>query len=111
MSAINSATPAMMVAAPMSGGLQAASTSVPFMQQLGYTADEIKNMLPDLSAQNVGNVIGGANVARQFMQRPPVPQAPSGGIKQGNPPSVTPINELLGLSKPQPKKRISLLVG
>ena len=111
MSAINSATPAMMVAAPMSGGLQAASTSVPFMQQLGYTADEIKNMLPDISAQNVGNVIGGANVARQFMQRPPVPQAPSGGIKQGNPPSVTPINELLGLSKPQPKKRISLLVG
>jgi hypothetical protein len=111
MSAINSATPAMMVAAPMSGGLQAASTSVPLMQQLGYTADEIKNMLPDISAQNVGNVIGGANVARQFMQRPPVPQAPSGGIKQGNPPSVTPINELLGLSKPQPKKRISLLVG
>ena len=111
MSAINSATPAMMVAAPMSGGLQAASTSVPLMQQLGYTADEIKNMLPDLSAQNVGNVIGGANVARQFMQRPPMPQAQSGGIKQGNPPSVTPINELLGLSKPQPKKRISLLVG
>jgi len=111
MSAINSATPAMMVSAPMSGGLQAASTSVPLMQQLGYTADEIKNMLPDLSAQNVGNVIGGANVARQFMQRPPMPQAQSGGIKQGNPPSVTPINELLGLSKPQPKKRISLLVG
>ena len=111
MSAINSATPAMMVSAPISGGLQAASTSVPLMQQLGYTADEIKNMLPDISAQNVGNVIGGANVARQFMQRPPVPQAPSGGIKQGNPPSVTPINELLGLSKPQPKKRISLLVG
>jgi hypothetical protein len=111
MSAINSATPAMMVAAPMSGGLQAASTSVPLMQQLGYTADEIKDLLPDLSARNVGNVIGGANVARQFMQRPPVPQAPSGGIKQGNPPSVTPINELLGLSKPQPKKRISLLVG
>jgi hypothetical protein len=111
MSAINSATPAMMVAAPMSGGLQAASTSVPMMQQLGYTVDEIKNMLPDLSAQNVGNIIGGANVARQYMQRPPVPQAPSGGIKQGNPPSVTPIDELLGLSKPQPKKRISLLVG
>ena len=111
MSAINSATPAMMVSAPMSGGLQAASTSVPLMQQLGYTADEIKDLLPDLSARNVGNVIGGANVARQFMQRPPVPQAPSGGIKQGNPPSVTPINELLGLSKPQPKKRISLLVG
>jgi hypothetical protein len=111
MSAINSATPAMMVSAPMSGGLQAASTSVPLMQQLGYTADEIKDLLPDLSARNVGNVIGGANVARQFMQRPPVPQAQSGGIKQGNPPSVTPINELLGLSKPQPKKRISLLVG
>jgi hypothetical protein len=111
MSAINSATPAMMVTSPMSGGLQAASTSVPMMQQLGYTADEIKNLLPDLSAQNVGNIIGGANVARQYMQRPPLQQAPSGGIKQGNPPAATPINELIGLSRPQPKKRISLLVG
>ena len=111
MSAINSATPAMMVSAPMSGGLQAASTSVPMMQQLGYSLDEIRSMLPELSAQNVGNVIGGANVARQYMQRPPVPQAPSGGIKQGSAPAVTPINELLALSKPQPKKRISLLAG
>lgn len=111
MSAINSATPAMMVSAPMSGGLQAASTSVPMMQQLGYSLDEIRGMLPELSAQNVGNVIGGANVARQYMQRPPVPQAPSGGIKQGSAPAVTPINELLALSKPQPKKRISLLAG
>lgn len=111
MSAINNATPAMMVSAPMTGGLQAASTSVPMMQQLGYTVDEIKNMLPEMTSQNVGNVIGGANIAKQYMQRPPLPQAPSGGIKQGNPPSVTPINELLGMSKPQPKKRISLLVG
>lgn len=111
MSAVNNATPAMMVSAPMSGGLNAAATSVPMMQQLGYTVDEIKDMLPELNSKNVGNIIGGANVAKQYMQRPQLPQAPSGGIKQGNPPSVTPINELLGLSKPQPKKRISLLVG
>jgi hypothetical protein len=107
---VSNYSPAIMSAAGQ-GGLNAAVTSVPMSQQLGYSLDEIKNMLPDLSAQNVGNVIGGAAVARQFMQRPQVPQAQSGGIKQGNPPSVTPINELLGLSKPQPKKRISLLVG
>jgi hypothetical protein len=93
------------------GGLNAAATSVPMMQQLGYTVDEIKEMLPELNSKNVGNIIGGANVARQYMQRPQLPQDPSGTIKQGNPPAVTPINELLGLSKPQPKKRISLLVG
>jgi hypothetical protein len=103
-------SPAIMSAANQ-GGLNAAATSVPMLQQLGYTADEIKNLLPDLSTQNVGNIIGGANVARQYMQRPPLQQAPSGGIKQGNPPAVTPINELIGLSRPQPKKRISLLVG
>lgn len=103
--------PSMMYTAPISGGLTAASTSVPMMQKLGYTVDEIKNMLPEMTTQNVGNVIGGANIARQYMQRPPLPQAPSGGIKQGNPPSVTPISELLGMSKTQPKKRISLLVG
>lgn len=103
-------SPAIMSAASQ-GGLNAAATSVPMLQQLGYTVDEIKDMLPELNSKNVGNIIGGANVAKQYMQRPQLPQAPSGGIKQGNPPSVTPINELLGLSKPQPKKRISLLVG
>lgn len=107
---VSNYSPAIMSAAGQ-GGLNAAATSVPMMQQLGYTVDEIKNMLPEMTTQNVGNVIGGANIARQYMQRPPLPQAPSGGIKQGNPPSVTPINELLGMSKPQPKKRISLLVG
>ncbi len=109
-STVSNYSPAIMSAANQ-GGLNAAATSVPMLQQLGYTVDEIKNLLPELSTQNVGNVIGGANIARQYMQRPPLPQAPSGGIKQGNPPSVTPINELLGMSKPQPKKRISLLVG
>lgn len=107
---VSNYSPAIMSAAGQ-GGLNAAATSVPMMQQLGYTVDEIKNMLPEMTTQNVGNVIGGANIAKQYMQRPPLPQAPSGGIKQGNPPSVTPINELLGMSKPQPKKRISLLVG
>lgn len=107
---VSNYSPAIMSAAGQ-GGLNAAATSVPMMQQLGYTVDEIKNMLPEMTTQNVGNVIGGANIARQYMQRPPLPQAPSGGIKQGNPPSVTPISELLGMSKTQPKKRISLLVG
>lgn len=107
---VSNYSPAIMSAAK-EGGLNAAATSVPMMQQLGYTVDEIKNMLPEMTAQNVGNVIGGANVARQYMQRPPLPQAPSGGIKQGNPPSATPISELLGMSRPQEKKRISLLVG
>ena len=107
---VSNYSPAIMSAAGQ-GGLNAAATSVPMMQQLGYTVDEIKNMLPEMTAQNVGNVIGGANVARQYMQRPPLPQAPSGGIKQGNPPSATPISELLGMSRPQEKKRISLLVG
>jgi hypothetical protein len=100
-------SPAIMGAAS-EGGLTAAATSVPMLQQLGYTWDEIKDLA---SSQNIGNVIGGANVARQYMQRQPLPQAPSGGISRGNPPPATPIAELVALSKPQPRKRISLLVG
>lgn len=98
-------SPAIMSGAAQ-GGLTAASTSVPMLQKLGYTMDEIKQMLPEFNAQNV---IGGLNIAQKYMQKPALPQAPSGGIKQGNPPTVTPINELLALSKPQQRKRISLL--
>ena len=93
------------------GGLQAASTAQPLLDRFGMSWDSIKNALPEMNAQNVGNVIGGANIAKQYMQRPPLPQAPTGGIKQGNPPQATPIAELIGLSKPQPRKRISLLAG
>jgi hypothetical protein len=90
------------------GGLTAAATEVPMLQKLGYTWDEIKDIA---SSQNVGNVIGGLNVAKQYMTRPTPPQAPAGGVSRGNPPAATPIAELVALSKPQPKKRISLLVG
>lgn len=103
--------PAMLSVAPEAGGLTAAATSVPYLQQLGYTWDEIKSMLPELSSQNVGNIIGGANVARQFMQPLPRPQAPAGGVSRGNPPSGTAVQELIAQMQPQQRKRISLLVG
>lgn len=98
-------SPAIMGAAGQ-GGLTAAATATPLSQQLGYTWDELKDLA---TSQNVGNVIGGMNVAKQYMQRPTPPQAPAGGVSRGNPPQVTPINELLALSKPQQRKRISLL--
>lgn len=100
--------PAIMSAAGQ-GGLQAAATSVPLLQKLGYTWDEIKQMMPELNAQNV---IGGMNIAQKYMQRPPLPQAQGGGVKQGNPPSGDAIQKLIASSKvEQPRKRISLLVG
>ena len=102
--------PAMLSVAPEAGGLTAAATSVPMLQQLGYTWDEIKQMLPEMNSQNVGNVIGGANVARQYMQQPRV-TAPAGGINRGNPPPATAVQELIAQVKPQQRKRISLLVG
>lgn len=108
--AVSEFAPALLSVAPEAGGLTAAATSVPMMQQLGYTLDEIKGMLPELSSQNVGNAIGAANVARQYMQQPR-PQAPAGGISRGNPPSATAVQELIGQMKPQQRKRISLLVG
>lgn len=100
--------PAMLSVAPEAGGLTAAATSVPYLQQLGYTMDEIKSMLPEMS---VGNVIGGANVYQQYANRRQVPQAPAGGISRGNPPSGTAVQELIAQMKPQQRKRISLLVG
>lgn len=103
--------PAILSAAPSAGGLAAASTSVPYLQQLGYTWDEIKSMLPEMSSQNVSNVIGGANIARQYMQPRQVPQAPAGGVSRGNPPPATAVQELIAQMKPQQRKRISLLVG
>jgi len=102
--------PAMLSTAPSIGGLTAASTSVPMLQQLGYTWDEIKSMLPEMSSQNVGNVIGGLNVARQYTARPIV-QAPAGGVSRGNPPQGTSVQELIAQMRPQERKRISLLVG
>lgn len=104
-------SPSIMSLSPSAGGLTAASTTVPYLQQLGYTWDEIKSMLPEMSSQNVSNVIGGANIARQYMQPRQVPQAPAGGVSRGNPPPATAVQELIAQMKPQQRKRISLLVG
>lgn len=104
--------PAILSTAPSMGGLAAASTSVPMLQQLGYTWDEIKSMLPEMSSQNVSNVIGGANVARQYMQPRQTVQAPAGGVSRGNPPPANAVQELIAqMQAQQPRKRISLLVG
>jgi len=101
--------PAMFAATPAAGGLTAAATSVPFMQQLGYTMDEVKSMLPEMSA---ANVIGGLGVANQYANsRRPTVQAPAGGISRANPPSGEALTQLLNSVAAQPRKRISLLVG
>ena len=98
-----------LIGAASQGGLNAASTAVPLSQRLGYTWDEMKDLA---TSQNVGNVIGGMNIAQKYMQKPQLPQAPSGGIKQGNAPQIIPMSDLLATaSTPKQKKRISLLVG
>jgi hypothetical protein len=98
-----------LIGAASQGGLTAAATEVPMMQKLGYTWDQVKEKLPDLTANNV---IGGMNIAQKYMQKPQLPQAPSGGIKQGNAPQIIPMSDLLATaSTPKQKKRISLLVG
>jgi hypothetical protein len=79
------------------------------MQPLSYY-DQLKSMLPELSSENVGNVIGGARVAQQYMQQPRL-QAPAGGISRGNPPESDAVQKLIAQMKPQERKRISLLVG
>lgn len=79
------------------------------MQPLSYY-DQLKAMLPELSSENVGNVIGGARVAQQYMQQPKV-TAPAGGISRGNPPDAEAVQKLIAQMKPQQRKRISLLVG
>lgn len=86
-------------------------TGTQLMQPLSYY-DRIKDMLPEMSSQNVGNVIGGANVAQQYMQRRPIPQAPAGGVSRGNPPPATAVQELIAqIQAQQPRRRLSLLVG
>jgi hypothetical protein len=71
---------------------------------------EAPSWMDKITSQQVGNVIGGANVARQYMQQPRV-TAPAGGINRGNPPPATAVQELIAQVKPQQRKRISLLVG
>lgn len=73
--------------------------------------DEVKNMLPNISSSDVGNALGAASIAQKYAQRPPIPQAPAGGVSRGNPPSGSAVQELIATMKPEPKKRISLLVG
>lgn len=79
------------------------------MQPLSYY-DQLKAMLPELSSENVGNVIGGARVAQQYMQQPRL-QAPAGGMSRGTPPDADAVQKLIAQMKPQQRKRISLLVG
>lgn len=86
-------------------------TGTQLMQPLSYY-DRIKNMLPEMSSQNVGNVIGGANVAQQYMQRRPIPQAPAGGVSRGSPPPAEAVQQLVAqIQAQQPRRRLSLLVG
>lgn len=68
--------------------------------------------LDSITSQQVGNVIGGANVAQQYMQRRPIPQAPAGGVSRGNPPPAAAVQELIAqIQAQQPRRRLSLLVG
>lgn len=63
-----------------------------------------------ITSQQVGNVIGGAKVAQQYMQQPRL-QAPAGGMTRGSPPDADAVQKLIAEMKPQQRKRISLLVG
>ena len=66
----------------------------------------------NITSQQVSNVIGGANVASQYMQPRPIPQAPAGGVSRGNPPPAAAVQELIAqIQSQQPRKRLSLLVG
>lgn len=68
--------------------------------------------LDSITSQQVGNVIGGANVAQQYMQRRPIPQAPAGGVSRGSPPPAAAVQELIAqIQAQQPRRRLSLLVG
>lgn len=68
--------------------------------------------LDSITSQQVGNVIGGANVAQQYMQRRPIPQAPAGGVSRGSPPPAEAVQQLIAqIQAQQPRRRLSLLVG
>ena len=68
--------------------------------------------LDNITSQQVNNVIGGANVAQQYLQPRPIPQAPAGGVSRGSPPPAAAVQELIAqVQSQQPRKRLSLLVG
>lgn len=70
------------------------------------------SFLDSITSQQVSNVIGGANIASQYMQPRPIPQAPAGGVSRGNPPPAAAVQELIAqIQAQQPRRRLSLLVG
>lgn len=72
-----------------------------------------KSLLSEISPYlSANNVIGGANVASNFMQRRPIPQAPAGGVSRGSPPPAEAVQQLIAqVQAQQPRRRLSLLVG